>query len=63
MTNETSQLRIIWFALTMSIVIYGVIAFVIVPMGAQPFDAAFSNPVILALHIAGLGMFATSFVM
>jgi hypothetical protein len=60
--NETSQLRILWLALTTSIVLYGVIAYVVVPMGAQPFDDAMSNPMILALHIAGLGMFVMSFV-
>lgn len=62
MTNETSQLKIIWFALTMSIVLYGVIAFMIVPRSDQSFDALFANPIILVLHLAGLAMFAISFV-
>jgi hypothetical protein len=62
MTTETTQLKMIWFALTMSIVLYAVIAYVIVPMGAEPFDAAFSKPAILVLHLAGLGMFVMSFV-
>ena len=61
MTNEQTQLKLIWLALLMSIVLYGVIAFVIVPVGEQSFDAAFADPVILVLHLAGLGMLAMSF--
>ena len=47
----------------MSVALYGVIAYVMAPVGEQPFDAAFSNPIILALRIAGIGMFAMSFIL
>ena len=61
MPDEKAQLKILWFALLMSIVLYGVIAFLIVPMGTQTFNALFANPTILILHLAGLAVFATSF--
>jgi len=61
--SNKSPLPVIWFALTVSVTLYGVIAYVMAPAGEQPFDAAFSNPIILALHIAGIGMFVMSFVL
>jgi F0F1-type ATP synthase membrane subunit c/vacuolar-type H+-ATPase subunit K len=63
MASIRSPLPLIWFALMMSIVLYGVIALVMTPVGGQPFDAPFSHPIILMLHIAGIGMFVMSFVL
>lgn len=61
---NASTLRVIWIALTISIVLYGVIAFIAVLPSepAQPFDAFFSNPIILGAHVMGLTMLIMSFV-
>jgi amino acid transporter len=63
-TNDTVQtVRIIWFGLLMSIVIYAAVAFVVVEgPAATPLEDAFSDPIVLALHGAGLAVFAMSFV-
>jgi hypothetical protein len=60
--------RMIWFSLLMSIVFYGSIVFMSVtppvPESAaagSALEAALSDPVIVALHLAGLVIFASAF--
>ena len=55
--------RVIWFALLMSVVIYGVVAWVAV--GSVPdgsFEEALANPTVIGLYAAGLGAFVMSFI-
>ena len=62
--NLAAQTRIIWMALTMSIVLYGVAAYVVVPPDdTAPFDAAYRDARILALTVAGVMFFLMSLVM
>jgi hypothetical protein len=70
MTEVSSQpvtvrtVRIIWLALLLSVLIYGVLGVIGVqePTDAS-FESAFSNPVVIGLHVAGLGAFFMAFVM
>lgn len=60
--NTPRVMRTIWFALLLSLVFYGLIAYVMIGPGAeQSFDAAFADPIVLGLHAAGLAAFASAF--
>jgi len=57
-------IRIIWAALLASVLIYAFLIFMAVPKAPPaPFQAAFSNPIILILHVIGLMVFFMAFVM
>ena len=61
--NLAAQTRIIWMALTMSVVLYGIVAYVVVPTDdTVPFDGAYRDVRILAFSIAGVMFFLMSLV-
>ena len=61
--NLAAQTRVIWMALTMSVVLYGVVAYVIAPPDdTVPFDAAFRDVRTLALSASGVMFFLISLV-
>jgi hypothetical protein len=56
--------RVIWFVLLMSIVIYGVIAWMVVgsvPEG--PFAEAIADPLVIGFYAGGVGAFVMAFIM
>jgi hypothetical protein len=56
--------RIIWLAIAMSVVIYGIVAFVATPRSEpRAFAELFRQPLVLILHAAGFAMFVTAFVL
>ena len=57
------QIRIIWFALLTSIVVYFVVAFVAIPTPVdEPFQAGFSDMVTVVLYFVAAVTFALAFV-
>ena len=56
--------RIIWLAIAMSVVIYGIVAFFATPRNEpRTFGELFRDPLVLILHAAGFAMFVTAFVL
>ncbi len=63
MRNQNGVLRIMWAGLLGSVALYGVIAFVVAPPRADADPSAWpSDPVVLALHLAGFAALAGSFI-
>lgn len=55
--------RIIWLAIFASILIYALITFMTLRQPSPaPFESAFSNPLVLGFHLAGVGLFFAAFV-
>ena len=55
MANPKGMLPILWGGITTSVVIYGVIAFLVVPPRPEIDPASWTgDPVVIALHLAGL---------
>lgn len=63
MANPKGVLPILWGGITASVVIYGVIAFLVVPPRPEVDPASWTaDPLVIALHLAGLGGLAGSFI-
>ena len=53
--------RVIWFALLMAVGVYGMIIFVIKPLGGEV-DRPFTDPLVLVLHVVGVIEFTLAYV-
>ena len=62
--NDVRTVRVIWFALMMTLVIYAIICFTVLrPATTAPLEETFRNPIVIALHVVAIADLLMSFIM